>query len=890
MSDMLIALSTNEDISVSQVGGKAASLIRLQRSGFNVPAGVVLTADFFDRWLKAIEASDEWQVVIDRMQNFGTVQLNRQKRARLTDACERVKTLVSNLTFDDRQFRNLRQIESDLGAGPFAVRSSSPEEDLAGASFAGLYETVLNVSGADIERAIRACFRSCLDSRVLLYKFKMNFASLAPMIAVVVQRLLESDISGVAFSLNPLTNDFDELLINASWGLGESLVSGDITPDTIVIDKVTGDVIEHRAGDKGGDRPDEKCLTDNQIDELAAAVKEIEKLYAEPIDVEWALAAGQLYILQARPVTTYVPLHPSLQTKPGDERHLYMDGYLTDGVTMSVATTPMSDDILDLLARLMAQWASGIPAQEIEFALAGIHMDTGRSYFNLSWYMHLMGKGEALARQAKKMNPMMAAVFTSPDIERYRPVKPPEQLGKAQLLRRAFGILWRTRRAIFVLFRPAFNKDRFDADYSRLLEEFDQYIRRPLEYSKPLTESLTEDLLCAGSTTMVSTYPAFLYFYLMTERIKRLVGQDSAEQAALVDVVLGGYENDMIVNMGLMLFDLSSLLPATEFEDIDALARKIEQRSLPDSFMQHWDDFVYRFGCRGPLEMELANAKYGESPILALQQIAGLAAAGGEFNPHDMQSKKVEQREQAYQQLLAILSPRKAKKLKKAYAACLRYAASREYFKHYIMQIYERARKLLLHHADKFVEAGRMQQRDHIFELTLADVDQAVADNDFDIRTAVQERGAFSRKLRAHVRHFPMCIDSRGRILRPQPKVLEGEEGAIVGAAVSPGVARGPIKVLNDPFEKEVEPGDILVAVTTDPGWTPLFINAAAVILEIGGELQHGALVAREYGKPCVSGIQDVTTRFADGQIVEVDGDAGVVRPVDADIPPGQKA
>ena len=162
----------------------------------------------------------------------------------------------------------------------------------------------------------------------------------------------------------------------------------------------------------------------------------------------------------------------------------------------------------------------------------------------------------------------------------------------------------------------------------------------------------------------------------------------------------------------------------------------------------------------------------------------------------------------------------------------------------------------------------------------MEDVDRAAEDPGLDVRAAVAERGAFARRVRSRVRHFPMCIDSRGRILRPEPVY---EEGALVGGALSPGIARGPVRVLNDPFEKPVRPGDILVAVTTDPGWTPLFLNAAGIILEIGGALQHGALIAREYGKPCVTGIQDVTSRFEDDQMVEVDGDAGVVRFVEAD-------
>ncbi|MBR03822.1 MAG: hypothetical protein CL394_10985 [Acidiferrobacteraceae bacterium] len=872
------AISTQKAAPATLVGGKAASLIRLRQAGFDVPDAVVLTTQFFEPWLSQIQASSEWLSVLDILHSGGAGQPNRQLRAELTRACEQAKSLASTFEINPDQRRQVDAIEPELGRGSYAVRSSSPEEDLAGASFAGLYETVLGVDSSALAAAVSTCFCSCLDVRVLLYKFGMTFDSLAPAIAVVVQRMVDSDISGVAFSLNPLTNDFDEMLINASWGLGEALVTGDITPDSVVLDKVTDDVITHRAGDKGGDRSGEKCLADDQICELAAAVKGIETLYAQPVDVEWAFAGGHLRVLQARPITTYVPLHESLQTAPGEPRHLYMDGYLTDGMTMSVATTPMSDDVLTIVMRVMAEWAMGIPAKELDLAAVGVHMGCSRMYLDVSMYMHLMGKGEAIAKQGEAMSPMMAGILTSPDIERYRLAKPPALLRIYNLLRYLPGILWRTRRAISVLFGPMLRRDRFDANYAVALKEFDEWITRPMDYSESLTDCLTDAMNRAGSTTIVSTYPACMYFYVMTFRIKALVDSNSPEQVAWADAVCGGYEDDMIVHMGLTMYDLSTLLPKSEFEDIEALAAKVQQRSLPQEFLARWDEFVRRFGCRGPLEMEIANPKYGDAPGLALQQIASIATAGSAFNPHDMQRTQVARREQAYQNLLAILPPRKAKRLKRFYATCHRYAASREFFKHHIMQGYARLRKLLLYRADEFIREGRLGQREQIFELTIEDVDLATKDPAFDLRAAVAERGAFYHTLKSQVRHFPMAIDSRGQILRSP---VEYDEGALVGAAVSPGVARGPIKVLNDPAEKEVEPGDVLVAVTTDPGWTPLFIPAAAVILEVGGELQHGALVAREYGKPCVSGIPDITKQFHDGQIVEVDGDAGVIRFVD---------
>ena len=191
------------------------------------------------------------------------------------------------------------------------------------------------------------------------------------------------------------------------------------------------------------------------------------------------------------------------------------------------------------------------------------------------------------------------------------------------------------------------------------------------------------------------------------------------------------------------------------------------------------------------------------------------------------------------------------------------------------MQVNERLRSRLLYLADGFIRDDRLDSRSQIFELTMAEIDRGTSEVDFDLRHAAEIRGVPYRKLKAQVRHFPMAIDSRGRIQRPESKL---EDGALVGSGVSPGIARGLVKVLNDPFEKEVLPGEVLVAVTTDPGWTPLFINASALLLEIGGELQHGALVAREYGKPCVTGIADVINRLRDGQLVEVDGNAGTVR------------
>ena len=187
-------------------------------------------------------------------------------------------------------------------------------------------------------------------------------------------------------------------------------------------------------------------------------------------------------------------------------------------------------------------------------------------------------------------------------------------------------------------------------------------------------------------------------------------------------------------------------------------------------------------------------------------------------------------------------------------------------------------RRRALREGEALVAAGRLDEAAHVFDLTFPDLEAATREPGLDLRALRLANTAFARRS-AHVTELPHLIDSRGRIPRPPPK--PARPGELVGMPVSPGRVTGPVKVLHHPREKPVEPGDVLVVYTSDPGWTPLFVNAAAVLLEVGGVLQHGAVIAREYGKPCVAGIDRVVQRLRDGQTVEVDGTAGTVRILD---------
>ncbi len=347
----LVIFSDPEQPKVDEVGGKAHSLIRMTQAGLPVPPGAVLTTSFFAPWFDDIKARSPWRALAHTsVEEWPTL-------------CEELQRLCSAILLASQQRHVLEQCRQALAKAPdpqsFAVRSSSPEEDMASTSFAGGYDTRLGVGLADLEGALRGCFASSFGERVLVYKRARGFDVLSPRLAVVIQQQISSDVAGVGFSLNPLTNDYDEAVIDACWGLGEPIVSGRVSPDHFIVDKVSRRVIERRLGTKrtsswldpaGGTlervdhRASEFSLNDAQLAEITDLVCRIESLYRQPTDIEWAWADGRFHVLQARPITTYVPLPPELVTRPGERRRLYLDAALADGLTChetgAVALTP----------------------------------------------------------------------------------------------------------------------------------------------------------------------------------------------------------------------------------------------------------------------------------------------------------------------------------------------------------------------------------------------------------------------------------------------------------------------------------------------------------------------------------------------------------------------
>jgi len=855
-----VPISTQTIPRVADLGGKAASLVRLKQADFNVPDGYILDVDFFQSWNQQVASSDEWQNILagSTTDLLGFGQL-----------CDQLKKFASTLAFSEDQIGCVDR--ASVEGRSYAVRSSSPEEDLADSSFAGLYETVLNVGADDIVDAIRECYLSCLDARVFIYKRKLGMPFDAPAIAVVVQTQIDSDISGVVFSINPLNNDYDEAVINGTFGLGDALVSGEITPDSWTIDKINSKTLDFKLGAKGGDKQSASpCLTAEQLKLITHTVCRIEDHYGEPVDVEWAIEKDELFLLQARPITTYIPITSAMMTKPGEPRLLYMDESLADGITISGPVSVITNDYAMYLFELLFIYIDrklsfrSTPQKESLFFSTGI-----RIYTNMSQMMSWVGAA-SMAPAKRIIDTTYADILETSDIQRYKQGRI-RLWAWLKLVPLLFKTLWKSRQMVTSFCGAIFRTEKFQLQYHEKLAHFNAFLAQPAPFNLPIDEFLLHYYIPFTEVSQSTTVPAIGLFVLRgTNAIDKLVDDDTAQ---LIDTIKLGSE-DMVMVMGLELYELSTLLPATAFSDLNKLHEQIVERSIDSKFLDCWDNFLNRFGHRGPLEMDLSQPKYADEPMLVLKQLATIVKGNQSFDPRISHKESRQNRPKAYEELMGQLHSRKKKKLAKAYRSLCDFEHSREIPKDQLVTIQKRIREYLLQLAESWVEEKRLDRVDQIFQFKVEEILEAQRQSQFDLKQVLAHRDDYVARAN-RVRHFPHAIDSRGRILRP---IAEQVPGQLIGTPVSSGVVTGPVKVMHDPFEKEIEQGDILVAHTTDPGWTPLFINAAAILLEVGGELQHGALVAREYGKPCVAGIVNLTRKLEDGQMVEVDGNSGRVR------------
>jgi len=941
---MLVSLTTSSDDSSSDaaaslepkiVGGKGASLAKMgsiPSLASHIPNSYALTVDFFQPWIDTLLGEEK-----------NPRKLDEAGYARLQARCQALPLNADQQSALDQLAKRFATTETSSTL--LAVRSSAPEEDGTAASFAGAFVTQLGVPVSNLEQAVRDCFASRFDARVFQYMQSStasdgltndNKYNASISFAAVVMEMVNSHVAGVAFSANPLNSDRDEMVVDSSFGLGESVVDGSVTADRYVYDKVSQKVVFTTLGkktlekklvllSKGGGvetatisdiaRQEASSLTDAQLHELVTLVSAVEKEYGMPMDVEWAYAYIRgssnlppvLRLLQARPITTLFYIDDNMMTAPGEKRILYYDYNVVSDCT---TTDPFTHMDVNFYA-----WASsammGFPDRVIftDDPTMPIFKASTRQYCNLSIFLKYIST-ETCSKSAEVADPYLASLFASQDCDRdrYAMKKLPQGVNLCNL--------WKLVRQIPLrkLYKigKACKKDpkRASLEYQVIVQQ-DMAKFKALEERGPIpVEEEGGGLQAFANEVFQAMTPSFeqelgMLFFVLLDAFKKLDKErregKTEEIRSEYGALCSGYVGDGLMEMNIDIHQLANHLPEKIWqeyphEELHKLASRIKDNlegesepDLPMTFLEGWKTFMNRHGWDGQNQLFPSCPRYRDSPVLLLAKLRQ-NVGDGVTNPAEIQCEQVENRRR-----VMALHEERAIERKSCFCsselsqiqernACLEHLMwIRNAPKLHLTQMCGILRGAVLKVEEDFLQSGRLAGKGDIFHVNLDEVDQALREESFDLMKLVRPRkAAYERAL--HAKECPLLVDSRCRIIRADPPQRGGEEeekGILIGAAISPGIATGRVRIIHNPSER-FERGEILAAVVTGPAWTPMFAGASAIILQVGGALQHGALCAREYGKPAVSNI-DIHSLLKTGMMVTVDGGTGTIKILEVD-------
>lgn len=888
---MILRLDDPAAMDIEQSGGKGRALAAMTGRGRPVPSGFVVTTKAFAAFcrLHAIDTDIALITSSAGTHDAATRQQVAELQARIR-ALPLPDDLAAALT------AALAEADSDA---VWAVRSSAVAEDSQAASFAGQFDTVLGVTGAAaIGTAIRHCWASLFHPEALLYKRGRGIGD--ERMAVVVQQLVEATASGVCFSLNPVSGARDEVVINANVGLGESVVGGAATPDTFIAAKQDGRILTQTLGSKlvktvrvtGGSSeipttPEERAqpsLSPVQVAQLVALVRDVEAEEGDAVDVEWAFAGDDLYLLQSRPVTAVAAAAdvaagppagwiPSTNTAVDPRYPLHTNGNI--GEILPGCITPLTWSRVGVLidyafTKQYRQLGVIDNEPDPETKLASLAFFYYRPYICISYFTEA-------ARATPGLTP---DIYLEEFIGRPATPTPPFTVGDLhprqikRFLRLIGGFLYhlatvgrgvaRARRSIH-----AFLDELADA---RLPEQKSGALLDRLAFN-PETGHLSL------AHIWVSTF-ASAGFAAIRGRTQAWLGDDSGTAAAALVTGIG------ILPSAEPAFGIHALAQRVAGDDtlhrlfadpddartLSALRSSTAAAAI--AFGKALDAFLSVHGHRGICEAELRTECWRDDPTQVIAMIRNYLLPNV-TPPAIIRARQDEARKTATHEALAQLGRLRRVLLAGLLKLTRHFIHLREDLKNLITLREDRARRVYRLVATRLVAEGRLGSADDVYFLTAREVRALAAGTlrPADAgRTAAERRQEFEwcRQL-----VMPKLIDGKA-----EPIALEtlSADRSLHGIGVYPGRIEGRARVILDPrLDAAIAPGEILVAPVTDAGWTPLFINAAGLVVEVGGLLSHGSVVAREYGLPAVVGVESATRRIRTGDRIAVDGAVGRV-------------
>ncbi len=880
-----------------QVGGKAANLGELTRVGLPVPPGFCITTEAYTR---ATSGAD-LEPILDQL---ATTRAADIAQLEICAAAARNRLLAVSMPTDIVEA--VTRAYHDLAPGepiPVAVRSSATAEDLPFASFAGQQDTYLNIVGVEaVLDAVRRCWASLWTDRAVSYRANNTIDPRSVRLAVVVQRMVDAQVAGVLFTANPLTGRRRQAVIDANPGLGEAVVSGAVNPDHFVVNAETGEIVERRLGDKrvairstagGGtqrvemaEQNNTPCLTDEQIKDLARLGMQVEAHYSSPQDTEWAIDSdGQLWLTQARPITTLYPLPAAAPTTDQDVR-VYFSANVAQG--MYRPFTPMALAIFRLAGSSFATFLK-FPLRDILAGPPIAHEAARRLFFDITPVLRsTIGRellGRVLGIMEARSGPVIQRLASDPRLTLTLTSRWPF-VRKIITTMVPAGV---PQRMLQALARPAAARRRM----WRLQDRLEAQATLPANATSSERLTTVERLFVENAGPLIlGNMPAIMGGGLGLHAVAGKLLGDRATRDEL-QTVLRGLPYNVTTEMDLELWKLAQQIRADATAaqvmiemPLDQLVRDYHAGTLPATLQQGLAHFLHIYGHRAVAEIDMGLPRWSEDPTHILGVLANYLQLDKPELAPDLQFRRGirEAEEMVVELTRRARKPSKQGKhggwlRSKLVHYCLSQARAlgglRELPKFYLVLMMASARRLLWPVGEELAQAERLESAADIFFIDLAEARQALAGKDF--RELVRERRTnYDHELGR--RHIPRILLSDGTEPETEHLALNGlVEGALTGSPASAGVISAKARVIMDPIGARLEPGEILVAPSTDPGWTPLFLTASGLVMEMGGSMSHGAVVAREYGIPAVVGVPGATERIATGQRITVDGSSGVI-------------
>ncbi|WP_374685570.1 PEP/pyruvate-binding domain-containing protein [Promineifilum sp.] len=909
---MLLLPFTSTDATLQTAGGKGANLARLTHAGFPVPPGFIAPTAAYRAF---VEANELGGVIAASLTGLAA-----DDAARLEAASAAIRGAFARGRVPEEVAAAIREAYRGLAGGDagdpsVAVRSSATLEDLPDLSFAGQQDTFLNVVGAEaLLRAVVDCWSSLWTGRAIGYRARNGLDHEGAALAVIVQVMVPSDVSGVLFTANPLTGLLSESVIDATFGLGEALVAGQVEPDHFVVDARSGAIRSVALGAKavatrgrpgGGvetraeDGAARQTLAPGEIRRLVELGQRVQAEYGAPQDIEWALArrhvVGQfiavpgegekngdespdyeLYLLQSRAITSLFPV-PEVSFDP---LIIWFSFGAAQGMLEPI--TPLGRDSLrQLLAGAAGLFGRQPAPEELRvFAAAGERIWVRISDLIRHPVGHRLFKG-VVDYLEPSVGQIVSALADDP------------RLGAGQG-RLKLSTLWQLGRVFVPLIariirnaaRPAAARARLEADIEAYLAE--ARIPAGADRFERLGHiaAFLRDRLAHGFSFLL---PRFVPVLGPSMGSLALLNKLAGDQPALALEVTRALPQNVTTEMDLALWRAAAAIRADAeaaacFAALDApaLAERYLRGALPPAAQTAVSGFLERYGARGVGEIDMGRARWREEPAPVMRTLQSYLQIDPAAAPDVVFARGERAAAEAVEALAAVARRQRGGWLKEkvARAAATRVRlmmGARESPKFFAVRVMGIVRAALLDVGEAFAAAGTIEQADDLFFLTITELESLsrneVGSQAIYRRLIAERRALYEREARR--RQVPRVLVSDGRAFYEGLGALSDAGDVIIGSPVSPGVAEGVVHVVLDPFGTQLAPGEILVCPGTDPGWTPLFLTAGGLITEVGGMMTHGSVVAREYGIPAVVGVHQATSRLKDGQRIRVDGTQG---------------